>query len=41
MKRFRGNEKVAIVSNDNGFKKACGNNQNFTFYDDLSALYQS
>ena len=38
-KRFSNNDLVAIISNDNGFKKACGKNGKMLFLDSLGQLY--
>lgn len=38
-KRFSNNDLVAIISNDNGFKKACGKNGKLLFFDSLGQLY--
>ena len=38
-KRFSNNDLVAIISNDNGFKKACGKNGKMLFFDSLGQLY--
>lgn len=40
-KRFGENEMVAIVSKDNGFKKACETIPNHIFFDSLSHLYDT
>ena len=40
-KRFGENEKVAIISADNGFKDACKNTPNHVFFDSLSQLYDT
>ena len=40
-KRFGENEKVAIISADNGFKDACKNTPNHMFFDSLSQLYDT
>ena len=40
-KRFGDNEKVAIISADNGFKDACKNTPNHVFFDSLSQLYDT
>lgn len=37
--RFKGSEKVAIISKDVGFKEACGNSSNYLFFDSLGELY--
>ena len=38
-KRFGSNEIVAIVSQDNGFKKACTNSKNHLFFSSLGDLF--
>lgn len=38
-KRFTNNDLVAVVSNDNGLKKACGKNEKMLFFDSLGQLY--
>lgn len=40
-KRFGVDEVIAIVSNDNGLKKACGNSSNHIFYESLADLYDA
>ena len=40
-KRFGKDEVIAIVCNDNGLKKACGNSQNHIFYKTLGELYNA
>lgn len=40
-KRFNNGEKLAIVSADKGFKKACGNSSNYIFFDSLGELYDT
>ncbi|WP_454972154.1 PIN domain-containing protein [Dorea sp.] len=40
-KRFGVDEVIAIVSNDNGLKKACGNSSNHIFYESLTDLYDA
>lgn len=40
-KRFGENEDVAIVSNDNGFKKACKETPNHFFFGSLGALFDT
>lgn len=37
--RFKNGEKLAIVSKDNGFKKACGTQSGYIFFDSLGKLY--
>lgn len=37
--RFTNNDSVAVISNDNGFKKACGKNGKIIFFDSLGQLY--
>ena len=39
--RFRNGEKLAIVTADKGFKKACGNSSNYLFFDTLGDLYNT
>lgn len=39
--RFKRGEDVAIVSKDNGFKRALGNSQNYHFFDSLGDLYNA
>lgn len=38
-KRFANKDLVAVISNDNGFKDACGKNEKLLFFDSLSQLY--
>ncbi len=40
-KRFGETEDVAIVSNDNGFKRACQKTQNHFFFNSLGALFDT
>ncbi len=40
-KRFGGDEIVAIVSQDNGFKKACTNSKNHLFFSSLGELFNT
>lgn len=40
-KRFGKDEVIAIVCNDNGLKKACGNSKNHIFYKTLGELYNA
>lgn len=40
-KRFDGIEDVAVVSNDDGFKKACKNAENHFFFNSLGELYNA
>lgn len=40
-KRFGETEDVIIISNDNGFKAACGNNSNHIFLSSLGQLYNT
>lgn len=40
-KRFGVTEEVAIVSNDNGFKRACQQTQNHYFFSSLGALFDT
>lgn len=37
--RFKDGEKLAIVSKDNGFKRACGTQSGYIFFDSLGKLY--
>lgn len=39
--RFGKEQVVAIVSNDNGFKRACGNSENHIFYETLGEMYDA
>lgn len=39
--RFKDGEQVAIISKDDGFKKACGNLPNFLFFNSLGELYNT
>ena len=39
--RFDQDQVVAIVSDDNGFKRACGNSKNHIFYKTLAELYDA
>lgn len=38
-KRFGKDEIIAIISNDNGFKQACGRSENHIFFSSLGELY--
>lgn len=40
-KRFGSDETVAIVSQDNGFKKACANSKNHLFFSSLGELFNT
>jgi len=39
--RFKGGEQVAIISKDNGFKKAFGNLPEYLFFDSLGDMYDA
>ena len=40
-KRFGEDEVIAIISDDKGFKKACGYSENHIFYQSLGELYNA